>query len=403
MKNIITALANPTLNNKLKEMENIKLLFRDIQYQDAIFDILELNKNKTIDFLILSEHLPGEINIQELISKIQKINFKIKIILILENRNEELENKLYNKGVFKIIYNTKTAIDEIIELINIEDKDINQELKNEIETLKKIIIENQNNQPKNTKENKKNNLIYQKIKKIFKNKSKEIIKKEVISISGPSGSGKSIISVNIAKSMINKVNKILIIDFDILNNSLHTILGVKKYPQKTNKKIIESFIIKINKKIDLLSVTELLFQKENKVEIIEFINIINKLKETYDIIIIDTSAECFFDYTKNIIKYSDKNIFVIEANILEIKKAKNILNIYINKWKIDKDKFNILFNKYNEEAIHIKLLKQIFNEFNVIGTLRYDAKYNKLINKNIKHNLYNKKIRNEYLEIQKKI
>ena len=45
MKTIITALANPILNQKLKENKKINLLFQDIQYQEAIFEILESEKN----------------------------------------------------------------------------------------------------------------------------------------------------------------------------------------------------------------------------------------------------------------------------------------------------------------------------------------------------------------------
>ena len=87
-------------------------------------------------------------------------------------------------------------------------------------------------------------------------------------------------------------------------------------------------------------------------------------------------------------------------NILEIKKAKELLNIYINEWKISKDKFNILFNKYDKDCINLNLLKNIFSEFNIIGILKYNSKYNKLINKNITNFFHNKKIRNEYLNIK---
>jgi len=131
--------------------------------------------------------------------------------------------------------------------------------------------------------------------------------------------------------------------------------------------------------------------------------IINKLKEKYCTIIIDTSSECFFDFTKTIIKLSNKNIFVTETNILEIKKAKELLNLYIHEWKIKKEKFNILFNKYDKDCININLLKSIFCEFNIIGTLNYHSKYNRLINKNIKSYFNDKKIRNEYLEINRNI
>ena len=58
MKQIITALGNRLLNDKLKEEEEFEILTKDIQYQDGIFEVLE--KEEKIDFLILSEILLGE-------------------------------------------------------------------------------------------------------------------------------------------------------------------------------------------------------------------------------------------------------------------------------------------------------------------------------------------------------
>lgn len=447
MKKIITAIGNQKVNKKLKEENSVQVIGEDIQYQEGIFEILE--KEKNIDFLILSEKITDENNIVKLTEKIKVINKEIKIIIILENRKEELENKLITKGVYKIIYHNQIEIKDLIYLINKEENyQENEDLKKEIENLKKLIIENRqiNNKNINKQEKIKNKLNYNseekyfiqkfnsKIKKIilkiisyrslFKNQlnleSQNLNQKEIISISGPSGVGKSIITVNLAKSLVYKNQKILMIDFDILNNSLHTILGVKKYPQNVEKEIksnkminvdknefenlnVENFIIRINKKIDLISMTNLLFETKEKFNYIKIEKILNKIKEKYNTIIIDTSSECFFDITKNIIQLSNKNIFVTETNILEIKKAKELLNIYINEWKINKEKFNILFNKYDKDCIDMNLLKCIFEEFNIIGVLKYNAKYNKLINKNIKNNFNDKKIRDEYMKINHNI
>ena len=417
MKKIITAIGNENLNIFLKKQNNIEVIGSDIQYQEGIFEILE--KNNNIDFLIFSELIKGNLLIEKIVEKIKLINNNINIIIILENKKEELEHILIAKGVYKILYNNEVEIKDFINLINKNENSENEELKKEINNLKKLIIEDEKRDIYFNKNKRKINIIKDIIKKENNNKINDkdlILKKEIISISGPSGVGKSIISVNLAKAMSYQKNKILIIDFDILNNSLHTILGVKKYPIKIEEKLknkiintdindlkIEDFIIKINKKIDLISATNLLFNTKEKIDLIKIEKIINKLKNIYNTIIIDTSSECFFDFTKTIIKLSNKNIFVTETNILEIKKAKELLNIYINKWKIEKNKFNILFNKYDKNCIDINLLKELFCEFNVIGTLKYNGKYNKLINKNIKYNLINKKIRNEYLEVNKKL
>ena len=46
-------------------------------------------------------------------------------IIILENQNEELKNKLIEKGFFQIFYEDEIKISEIINLI--ENKKINKE------------------------------------------------------------------------------------------------------------------------------------------------------------------------------------------------------------------------------------------------------------------------------------
>ena len=447
MKKVITAIGNKNVSEKLKVEKNIQIIGTDIQYQEGILEALE--KETDINFLIISENIIGELNIIQLIEKIKLTNKNLKIIVILENKKEELENILIAKGIYKIIYHNQVEIKDIINLIREENNNKeNEELKKEINNLKKLIMENNQikNDKNNHKEEKKNKLdnysekinfhdkIKKEIEKVIQKKlpkknlfNRQLVtnqmklnQKEIISISGPSGVGKSIITVNLAKSLTYEKKKVLMIDFDILNNSLHTILGVKKYPAKIEREIknhsttnvdknkreefnVENFIININKRMDLISVTNLLFGTKEKFNPFIIEKIINKLKEKYNTIIIDTSSECFFDITKNIIQLSNKNIFVTETNILEIKKAKELLNIYINEWKISKEKFNILFNKYDEECVDMNLLKCIFCEFNILGVLKYNVKYNKLINKNIKNNFLDKKIRDEYMKINRKI
>ena len=87
MKTIITALLNKTVNDKLKEYNEIQVIMNDIQYQDGIIEALETNNN--IDYIILSELLPGEKNINELIKKIKEMRKDINIILILKQENKE--------------------------------------------------------------------------------------------------------------------------------------------------------------------------------------------------------------------------------------------------------------------------------------------------------------------------
>ena len=397
MKKIITAIGDEILNKKLKKENDFEVTIEDIQYKEGIIEYLE--KESNIDFLIISELLPGNIEIKKLIEKIKNINSSIEIILFLENKNIELENYLYAKGIYNIFYNNQIEIEEIIKIINNKNIEINNELKE----IKQMLLEKQNNKINNKK------VYLKKLINIFNKKQNSDLKEnKIISITGTNGVGKSIYTINLANSLLNNKNKILIIDFDVLNNSLHTILGIKKYSQKIQNKIknnnllkeikIEELIIKINSKMDLISGINLLFDSKYKISSEKVKNILLKLKEKYDVIIIDTSSECFFDYTKEIIKNSNLNIFILEANLLEIKKAKKLLDIYINNWEIPQKNINILFNKYNENSIDISILKKVFSGFNILGKLSFNPKYNLIINKN-NINKLNKNLKKEYLKI----
>lgn len=439
MKKIITALGNPILNENLIKEESFEILTKDIQYQDGIFEILE--KEEKIDFLILSEILLGENKIEKLVEKIKLKNNKINIIVILENKKEELENILYLKGVIKIYYNNKVEIEEIISFIKNENKEENEKIKLELENLKEILIKNniilENEKIKNNLIDKKEsnrkeinnkkiklNNEYNKKELIEKNNNIKIIKKDnkvnkqenkkIISIVGTGGVGKSIVTLNLSNILKEKSQKILIIDFDILNNSLHTILGVNQYPQKIKNKLIKNdliqsklnvkdLIIKINKKVDLISGINLLFDSKYKISSEKIKFILEELKQYYDLIIIDTSSECFFDYTKNILKESDTILFLLEANLLEIKKSNNLLKIYRKEWKIQKEKINIIINKYNENSVDDKIIENIFSDYKILGKIKLNKKYNILINKNYEEDIFTKNIKKEYEKISDKI
>lgn len=429
MKKIITALANPDVNAELKKNKTIEIVVKDIQYQEGVIEILE--ENSQIDYIILSAILEGKYDIYTFVKKIKMINPKIKIILILEKENSENTEKLILSGVSHIFYNNNVEIKDILNIVNNDKESDTEKLKEELQEIKKLIIENndkkenkkiiKSNKIKKNQDNYNKRKIFIKFnnyikiiksKVFFTNKKSNKQNTEIISILGTAGVGKSIFAVNLANSYVFSKKKILIIDFDILNNSLHTILGIKKYSRKIKEKLknnnlinnkinIEELIIKVTSKVDLISGINLIFDSKYKISSEKVSYILKELKNKYDVIIIDTSSECFFDYTKSIIENSNINIFIVEANLSELKKSKNLLNLYINNWKIDKKKINILFNKYNKNSIYMEILKNIFHDFNILGKLDFNDNYNLIINKNGKNN--NKKIIKEYLNINNKL
>ena len=87
--------------------------------------------------------------------------------------------------------------------------------------------------------------------------------------------------------------------------------------------------------------------------------------------------------------------------MIELNKTKKILEKYINKWKIKKEKIKVVFNKININSINSKILKNLFSDFKILGKINFSNKYNLIINNNLK--ILNKKINKEYLSIIKKL
>ena len=405
--NIITALNNPNINSKLKEQSKINVIGSDIQYQEGVLEMLQ--QRKEIDLIIISQLLPGEIGFKELIDNIKDINKKIDIIVFLNTENESLKNYLISKGIFNIFINNEITIENLIEIINKKNINLQEiEINEEIKELKKIILEKDNKKIQIKRINsslliKIKNKISKIIKNIFnKNNLNQKNNNQIISVVGTPGVGKSSFCTIFAKLLINK--KVLIIDFDILNSSINSIFNVKKFPknQKNNScKSINNLIIKINKNIHLLCATKILVDENYKQIKDSFLNKISDMQNKYDLIIIDNSSECFFEYTKQILNKSDLILFLLEPNLTELKKCRNLLDIYINNWNIKKEKINIIFNKTNKNSIYDKVLQTLFSDFNILGKIKIDIDYNLIINKNIKN--INKKIKNDYLKIIKKI
>ena len=390
---IITALENPKTNEKLKKETEFEIIGNDIQYQEGVIEILE--NNLEINLIIISELLPGEIGFKKIIEKIKLINKEIEVIAILKDENEELKNYLISKGVFNIFYNNKITINELIKTINNifnlkKENEINEEIKN----LKKIILENNKSNKKTLNIKNKYLKIKNKIlnKFISKNKIKlENNKNKISSIVGINGIGKSIFSSLLAKIIINK--KILLIDFDIFNQSINSIFNVKKI----NKNNSNNLILKANKNIYLLCAVDFLFDEKFKVEKNKIKNLLEEYLNKYDLIIIDTTSECFFDYTKEILEKSDLIIFLAGGNLIELKKSKNLLDIYINKWKTNKEKINIIFNKEDKNSVDNKILKTLFSDFNILEKIKLNNKFDLIINNNLK--IIDKKIKKKFRKI----
>lgn len=465
MKKIITAINNPKLNEELKKQKNFKVVGKDIQYKEAILEVLE--KNNNIDLIIVSEKILGEIKTEKLIEKIKLINEKIKIIFILEKENNEIEKILIRNNIIDIYYNNKINLNELIKIIN--KKEINME--EEIIKLKKIIEEKNKNYlnytNKNSEKNKriKNNFINKNIEKIkykIKNKNKKSINKlennlnKMITFSGNYKSGKSTIALMISQYLSERDYKVLLIDGDLEKQDLKTIIkkgnknNLKNYTDKKsykNKKKLNKkrFFNKKNKLININNKYKKLINKKNKIyyykikkEIIFFTIKINKnfnfyyglenllenkkikkekklkekifyifeiIKQKYNFVIIDLSKNNNDKINQTILKRSDTNFVCLEGTMLEIKECKRLLGKYIEEWKINKNSLSIIKNKKSFISMNSNLISKCLPIKNKIFEIKENKFYHIFFNQYFKRKklLKKKNIKKELNKIINKI
>lgn len=432
MKKIITAIDNPKLNEELKKEKNFQIIGKDIQYKEAILEILE--ENNDIDIIILSEKIPGEIKLEKLIETIKLINEQIKIIFILEKENNELENILIKNNIIDIYYNSKINLKELIKIIN--KKEMNME--EEIIKLKKIIqekdrkyyeAENNNLQPDNRIKDKYLNILKNQIIKMKKAKKTRNMSTKIVTFSGNYKSGKSTLSLIISQYLCNENNKVLLIDGDFEKQDLSIILKkerIKRNKKEKNKinKINNSFKILINKKnsiyyyqikniINLFTnkINKNLYffnglyyllknktnQKEKTIKKIIFIYL-KMIKKNYNFIIIDLSKTNLNIINELFLINSNINFVLLEANLLGVKEIQSSLKNYKNKWNINEDSLYILSNKKNINSINKSLISKSVSLKNPI----YEIKENKIIY-SIINNYFKKKFLLKNKKLKKEI
>lgn len=358
MIKIMTAINNPLLNEELKKENDVEIICKDIQYREGILEILE--KNININYIIIDEKLPGEIDLIELIEKIIKKYEKIKIIITIKKENKNKIN-LNNKKIIKIFYEGKINLNKI--------KNYNQE-------------KNKNS------------------KKINKDLEKENKESKIITFLGERKSGKTVIIKQVAGYLSSKNYKILLVELNEESPSFSVIFkkekSIKKYRKNKkilkinyrnihkkykkkyiDKKVLENMITKINKNIDLISYNKL----------INF-NLLKKIKNKYNYLLIEIYSRNNKIKNKKIINNSYKNILIINPNLIEIKNNKKI----IEKNNLNKiNNFKIIINNYNKYSIDEKIIKNILGYKKIIGKIKYNSEFEKLINKkNINLNSKNK-------------
>lgn len=124
-----------------------------------------------------------------------------------------------------------------------------------------------------------------------------------------------------------------------------------------------------------------------------------EIKNNFEYIILDLTSNIKYKFIKTILISSNKIIFLLEPNLIEIKKTNNILEIFLKDFNIEIDKIKIVFNKTNKYQLAESILEELFSNFEIIGNIKYSEQYNNLINTNNFKNID----KSEYEKIYKKI
>lgn len=283
MVTVLTAISNKKTYNEIKENKNINIIYNNIQYKEGIIEVLEKNEiNKKINYIILNENLSGQIKIIELKNKINEINNKIKIIVILNQKNKIKENHFIKNNI-EFIYTSEIKNNKLLEKINKSDK--------------------------------------------------------VIGITGSSGSGKTINMLLISK-LLAKDKKVLIIEENRTIIKLYRKINIKKEIIEVEKNLylLNIEFLNLYKKINYNKII-------NKINIIEknydyiFIEIKNNYSYKFYKKIIQENIFILNSNLLEIIKNKKTIKFFCEKN----KKLKIILNNYNENSiseKIIKNNFN---------------------------------------------------------------
>jgi len=399
LKKVVTAVNHSVLNEYFrKNCPDFLVEKDDIGSQE---ELLELIKTDVPDVLVLNDELPGKFDRRILVEKIRRIDKFFKIVIIVSSLDQGYKYFLNGKGIFDILVNDNAQISDLVEVVENEgrvvvkvEKEIPKEIKEEIQTLKKLLSE----KPKIIE------------KHVIIEKTPKTQRQEIIALAGPGGAGKSNLLVQIA-ALLAKMSqaRILCIDLNTEFPSLDCFFGISRQPEgidyfidngkdsslnyivdsidkeRFDSNVFEELVIKHKglPNLDILTGNYSLYDCQNTLNSGYYKIILDKAKELYDFIFIDTSSNIFLDSTQFAVTNATRVLFVTEANIVSIKKANSMLNLFVNIWDVSKKKIQIVINKVDKYSLEREIVKELLVQFEICRFIDYNAKHNYCLNSGV--------------------
>ena len=139
MINLITAIGNQYINERIKNIEKCNVFLKDIQYPEGILEILHIHQN--IEILLISTSVLRE---KEFLEKIREEFENLEIIIFMDKKSEMDVAYFNSKGIYKIYYNNENGYEECLRFFRGNQKNITEQVRNDMKQLKEAIIEKQN-------------------------------------------------------------------------------------------------------------------------------------------------------------------------------------------------------------------------------------------------------------------
>lgn len=417
----------------------------EFQYNSEFYlqGIKEELKN-SYDFLIVNEELEKDnpITIQYLDEVTDKYP-ELKIILLAnEHKNDMFLKQVFNLGIYNVLYIENADVNNIVELlfrsrtkaeaksyIDLEIDDIvhvdskgciiDEVIEKIVEKEKIVEVEKE--------------VVKEVIKSVVVEKTvQKTIKQNVLTFYTTDNSlDKDDVLTQIAILLAKKSDqKILVVDMNTLTpgldhffnvdkeiaikdiyNSISINTGLSAVCNAIDKKIFDACLLKQltihHSKYDNLEILTGLYDVNlfETAQIKHFQELIDKAKEVYDTIIINTHPCISIDATYVALKKASKIIGVSNANYTNARNMNFIFNYLVEHQDIAREKIEIVINNLSDYSLSKDTMKEIFKNYDILGYINSNPKRETYLNcrKSFISSNAAKKDINAYIDIIEKL
>jgi MinD-like ATPase involved in chromosome partitioning or flagellar assembly len=205
--------------------------------------------------------------------------------------------------------------------------------------------------------------------------------KQIISIYGTSGSGKSYITSLIGQILSRKLKlNTILVDMDIQNPALdiynnisgdiNTLYYVMEDVDKDcfNSNSLKELIKKEkeNRNLSFLTNNLDMYECQNRISPCYYNALYKEAVDNFDIVILDMPSSPFLDVTPFSLTKSDKIFFVVNPNFISVRQAHKYLDLLVNIWNIDKSKIFIILNKITRNSLSKKQVESMMKGYRIV-------------------------------------